>query len=78
MVLFYDGGGSLGGRDPVVSRVDTFESAIEKLGCIAEVLSSLAQSSAEAEARIESAGDRIDRLNAENRALLDDLQQGKW
>jgi division protein CdvB (Snf7/Vps24/ESCRT-III family) len=49
MVAYYDGGG--GARDPVVPRVDTFESAIEKLGCIAEELGSLVQSSAEAVAK---------------------------
>jgi hypothetical protein len=49
MVAYYDGAG--GGRDPVVPRVDTFESAIEKLGCIAEELGSLAQSSVEAVAK---------------------------
>jgi hypothetical protein len=61
MVAYYDGGG--GGGRFLVPRVDTFEFAIEKLGCIAKELGSLAQSSAEAVAKIESAGDRIDRLN---------------
>ena len=44
MVAYYDGGG--GGGDAVVPRVDIFESAIVKLGCVAEEVGSLAQSSA--------------------------------
>ncbi len=44
----FDAGGGGGG---LVPRVDTFESPIEKLGCIAEELGSLAQSSAKAVAK---------------------------
>ncbi len=52
MVAYYDGGGGGGvGRGLAAPRVDTFESAIENLGCIAEELGSSAQSSAEAVAK---------------------------
>lgn len=44
MVAYYDAGG--GGGDAAVPRVNIFESAIVKLGCVAEELGSLAQSSA--------------------------------
>jgi hypothetical protein len=50
-VLFYYDGIVGGGGDPAILRVDTFESAIEKFGCIAEEVGSLAQSSAEAVAK---------------------------
>lgn len=49
MVACYDGGG--GGGDPVVQHADIFESAIVKLGCVAEELGSLAQLSAGAVAK---------------------------
>jgi len=47
-VFYYYDGVVGGGRDPEAPRVDAFESAIEKLGCIAEDLGSSVQSSAEA------------------------------
>lgn len=59
------------GKD--VPYSETFEAAVERLGHIAEELEGLAQSSACAIATIEAQGDRIDRLQADNRAMLDEL-----
>ncbi|MGH6842599.1 MAG: hypothetical protein ACREDV_10990 [Methylocella sp.] len=53
-----------------------FEAAVDRLGHIAEELDELAQSSTAAIAEIEAQGDRIDRLQADNRAMLDELING--
>lgn len=66
MVAYYDGGGG----SLVVPRIDTFESAIEKLGCIAEGLGSLAQSSAEAVAK-HLLSESMDRLTVVARDISD-------
>jgi hypothetical protein len=73
------GGRSVGSSsDEYALCVKTFEAAVDRLGPIAEELDGLTQSSTFAIAAIEAQGDRIDRLQADNRALLDDLQNGKW
>lgn len=85
MVHFYyyhDGGGGgklLWADSPsgmYVQCVRTFEDAIDRLGHIAEELDGLAQSTTSAVAAIEARGDRIDRLQADNRAMLDKLLNG--
>jgi hypothetical protein len=89
MVLLFDESverllnGVRGGGRPVGSSSDeyalcvkTFEAAVDRLGHIAEELDGLAQSTTSAIAAIEAQGDRIDRLQADNRALLDDLLNG--
>jgi hypothetical protein len=89
MVLLFDESverllnGVRGGGQPVGSSSDeyalcvkTFEAAVDRLGHIAEELDGLAQSTTSAIAAIEAQGDRIDRLQADNRALLDDLLNG--
>jgi hypothetical protein len=53
--------------------VKKFEAAVDRLGQIAEKLDGLAQSTTSAIAAIEAQGDRIDRLQADNRAMLDKL-----
>ena len=54
----------------------TFDAAVDRLGHIAEELDGLALSMTSAIAEIEAEGDRIDRLQADNRAMLDDLLNG--
>ena len=71
------GGRSVGSSsDEYALCVKTFEAAVDRLGQIAEKLDGLAQSTTSAIATIEAHGDRIDRLQADNRALLDDLLNG--
>jgi hypothetical protein len=55
-----------------------WDKAVESLGRSAGVLEEMAELTGEAIARIAARGDRIDRVNAENHATLDDLQHGKW
>ena len=83
MVAYYwdDRGG--GARLPVDSRpanialsMKTFEDAIDRLGHIAEELDSLAQITTSSVAAIEAQGDRIDRLQADNQVMLDELVNG--
>ncbi len=62
--------------DEYVLCVETFEAAVHRLGCIAKELDCLAQSTTSAIASIEAQGDRIDRLQADNRAMLDELLSG--
>jgi hypothetical protein len=89
MVLLFDESverllnGVNGGGQPVGSSSDAyalcvkaFEAAVDRLGLIAEELDGLAQSTTSAVAEIEAEGDRIDRLQADNRAMLDDLLNG--
>ncbi|MGO9723422.1 MAG: hypothetical protein ACLPOA_23235 [Methylocella sp.] len=54
----------------------TFEDAIDRLGHIAEELDSLAQFTTSSVAAIEAQGDRIDRLQADNQVMLDELVNG--
>jgi hypothetical protein len=61
-----------------IQCVKTFEASVDRLGHIAEELDGLARSTSSVIAAIETQGNRIGRLQADNHALLDDLQNGKW
>jgi len=56
--------------------VKAFKPAVDRLSHVAGELDLLAQSTTKAVAKIEAQGDRIDWLQADNRALLDDLIKG--
>ena len=56
--------------------VKAFEAAADRLSHIAKEVDFLAQSTTKAVAAIEAQGDRIDRLQADNQTLLDDLLKG--
>jgi hypothetical protein len=90
MVPLFDGlvarllNGVTGGR-PVRSSSDeyglcvkTFEAGVDGLSRVAKDLDFLAESTTKAVAEIEAHGDRIDRLQADNQALLNDLLKGSW
>jgi hypothetical protein len=62
--------------DECVLCVKMFDDAVDRLGHIVEELDGLALSMTTAIAEIEAEGDRIDRLQADNRAMLDDLLNG--
>ncbi|MGH6863365.1 MAG: hypothetical protein ACRECN_03695 [Methylocella sp.] len=53
-----------------------WDKVVESLGRSAGVLEELAESTGEAIARIAAQGDRIDRLQADNRTMLDELLDG--
>jgi hypothetical protein len=88
VLLYYDLEGQLlksvsGGGRPVASSTDeyalcvkTFEAAVDRLSHVANELDLLAQSTTAAVAAIEAQGDRIDRLQVDNQALIDDLLKG--
>jgi hypothetical protein len=78
LILQNSGEGRSEFQAKLLSPTEAFETAIDRLGTIADELSSLALSSAIAIAQIEAEGDRIDRLIAENQEMLDDLLAGKW
>jgi hypothetical protein len=74
-----EGNLSAGSQSEVyIQCVKRFEASVDRLGHIAEELDGLARSTSSVIAAIEVQGDRIDRLQADNQALLDDLQNGKW
>jgi hypothetical protein len=89
MVLLFDGlvnrllNGVSGGGPSVGSSSDecalcvmAFEAAVDRLSHIAEVLDDLVRSSTAALAAIEAHGDTIDRLRADNCAMLAELLNG--
>lgn len=90
MVLFYDGLGDGGLKEttgaglpvePTAKEfalcVKLFETAVDRLGQVANELDLLVQSTTKAVAEIEAQGDRIDRLQADNQVLLDELLKGR-
>jgi hypothetical protein len=62
--------------DEYVLCVKMFDYAVDRLGHIAEELDGLALSMTTAIAEIDAEGDRIDRLQADTRAMLNDLLNG--
>ncbi|MFZ0495248.1 MAG: hypothetical protein WBE80_06925 [Methylocella sp.] len=73
------GGGHLSAgsqSEEYIQCVKRFEACVERLGHIAEELDGLAQSTTSAIAAIEAQGDRIDCLQADNSAMLDELLNG--
>lgn len=75
--------GVRGGGQPFGSSSDayalcvkTFEAAVDRLGHVTEEPDGLALSMTTAIAEIEAEGDRRDRLQADNRAMLADLLNG--